>query len=152
MENITNPRQRATLESDPPAAAPSWKESLAAAIRDPAALIDILQLERDLLSAAKKAAQQFPLVVPMEFIRRMEPGNPADPLLRQVLPLELELEPTADAREDPLGEQDYLRAPGLLKKYQGRALLVATGTCAINCRYCFRRNYPYEATPAGLEA
>ena len=152
MENITNSRQRATLESSPVTASPSWKESLARAVRDPVALIEILQLDKGLLAEAKKAAEHFPLVVPMEFIRRMQPGDPNDPLLRQVLPLGLELETAPEDQEDPLGAQDFLRAPGLLKKYHGRALLVATGTCAVNCRYCFRRNYPYEEAPAGLEA
>ncbi len=152
MENITNSRQRATLESDPVTATPSWKESLARAVRDPADLIEILQLDEGLLDGAKKAVELFPLAVPREFISKMRPGDPGDPLLRQVLPLGLELETSSEGREDPLGEQDFLHAPGLLKKYHGRALLVAAGTCAVNCRYCFRRNYPYGETPAGMEA
>ena len=82
----------------------------------------------------------------------MRPGDPGDPLLRQVLPLGLEHEDAPGSRQDPLAEQNFLNAPGLLKKYHGRALLVAAGTCAGNCRYCFRRNYPYEQTPAGMEA
>jgi EF-P beta-lysylation protein EpmB len=152
MENITNRRQRATFESDVEATAPSWKESLARAVRDPAALLDILQLDEGLLAEAQRAAELFPLTVPREFIARMRPGDPGDPLLRQVLPLGLEHEAAPGSRKDPLAEQKFLSAPGLLKKYHGRALLVAAGTCAVNCRYCFRRNYPYEQTPAGMEA
>jgi len=152
MENITNRRQRATFESDVGATAPSWKESLARAVRDPAALLDILQLDEGLLAEAQRAAELFPLTVPREFIARMRPGDPGDPLLRQVLPLGLEHEDAPGSRKDPLAEQKFLSAPGLLQKYHGRALLVAAGTCAVNCRYCFRRNYPYEQTPAGMEA
>ena len=152
MENITNRRQRATFASDVEAAAPSWKESLARAVRDPATLLDLLQLDKGLLPEAQRAAKLFPLAVPGEFIARMRPGDPGDPLLRQVLPLGLEHEDAPGSREDPLAEQKFLSAPGLLKKYHGRALLVAAGTCAVNCRYCFRRNYPYEQTPAGMEA
>ncbi|MDI4740194.1 hypothetical protein MJN54_31650, partial [Salmonella enterica subsp. enterica serovar Kentucky] len=33
--------------------------------------------------------------------------------------------------------------PGLLHKYQNRALLLVKGGCAVNCRYCFRRHFPY---------
>ena len=152
MENITNRRQRATFESDVEATAPSWKESLARAVRDPMALLDILQLDEALLAEAQRAAELFPLAVPREFIARMRPGDPGDPLLRQVLPLDLEHEDAPGSRNDPLAEQKFLSAPGLLKKYHGRALLVAAGTCAVNCRYCFRRNYPYGETPAGMEA
>ncbi|MFP6634190.1 MAG: 4Fe-4S cluster-binding domain-containing protein, partial [Planctomycetota bacterium] len=152
MENITNRRQRATFESDVEATAPSWKESLARAVRDPVALLDILQLDEALLAEAQRAAELFPLAVPREFIARMRPGDSGDPLLRQVLPLDLEYEDAPGSRNDPLAEQKFLSAPGLLKKYHGRALLVAAGTCAVNCRYCFRRNYPYGETPTGMEA
>ena len=152
MENITNPLQRATFEGDRETAGPSWKESLANAVRDPAELIGLLELEEDLLDEARRAAGLFPLAVPREFIARMRPGAPADPLLRQVLPLGPELEEAPGERSDPLEEKEFLRAPGLLKKYDGRALLVAAGACAINCRYCFRREYPYGETPAGIKA
>ena len=81
----------------------------------------------------------------------MRPGDPEDPLLRQVLPLGPELQEDPGTRSDPLQEREFLLAPGLLKKYEGRALLVATGTCAVNCRYCFRREYPYGETPAGMK-
>jgi EF-P beta-lysylation protein EpmB len=73
----------------------------------------------------------------------MRPGDPADPLLRQVMPLAAELEDLPGFGPDPLAERATFRAPGLLQKYQGRALLIATGACAINCRYCFRREFPY---------
>jgi EF-P beta-lysylation protein EpmB len=65
-------------------------------------------------------------------------------LLRQVLPVAEELEHTAGRSSDPLQEADARRAPGLLHKYRGRALLIATGACAMHCRYCFRREFPYE--------
>ena len=152
MENITNRRQRATFESDVGAPAPSWKESLARAVRDPVTLLELLQIDKGLLAEAQRAAELFPLAVPREFIARMRPGDPGDPLLRQVLPLGLEHEDAPGSRKDPLAEQEFLSAPGLLKKYHGRALLVAAGTCAVNCRYCFRRNYPYGETPAGMDA
>lgn len=152
MENITNPRQRATFDGALEVTTPSWKESLARAVRDPAALLEILHLDKSQLPEAQRAAELFPLAVPREFIARMRTGDPGDPLLRQVLPLGLEYEDAPGSRNDPLAEQEFLSAPGLLKKYHGRALLVAAGTCAVNCRYCFRRNYPYEQTPAGMDA
>lgn len=77
----------------------------------------------------------------------MRPGDPADPLLRQVLPWDAETLDQPDFTADPVGDAEARLAPGLLQKYNGRALLVTTGACAVHCRYCFRRHYPYSAGP-----
>jgi EF-P beta-lysylation protein EpmB len=77
----------------------------------------------------------------------MRPRDPADPLLRQVLPLQAEADDVAGYTRDPVGEQRASLSPGLLHKYPGRVLIVATGACAVHCRYCFRRHYPYEQSP-----
>ena len=96
------------------------------------------------MGPARQAARLFPMRVPRSFVARMRRGDPADPLLRQVLPVAEELEHTAGRSSDPLQEADARRAPGLLHKYRGRTLLIATGACAMHCRYCFRREFPYE--------
>lgn len=77
----------------------------------------------------------------------MRPSDPDDPLLRQVLPLETETIAAAGFGADPVGDAAAALRPGLLKKYQGRALMITTGACAVHCRYCFRRHYPYGDTP-----
>ena len=129
----------------------AWKAQLRDAIRDPALLIDRLDLPEGLLPGAERAAELFPLVVPEPFLARMRRGDPADPLLRQVLPLDAETAPPPPGfGGDPVGEAEAARAAGLLVKYHGRALLVTAGVCAIACRYCFRRHFPYDETPAGL--
>jgi L-lysine 2,3-aminomutase len=128
-----------------------WRRSLADAIRDPAELIDLLQLPSSLLPAARAAAKSFPLVAPRSYVRRMCIGDVNDPLLRQVLPLGDELVVDPELASDPVGDGDARIAPGLLQKYQGRALLIATGTCAVHCRYCFRRHYPYGEEPRRLD-
>jgi EF-P beta-lysylation protein EpmB len=74
----------------------------------------------------------------------MRRGDPDDPLLRQVLPVEAETAEQPGFIADPLGERAALTAPGLLQKYRGRALLIATPACAVHCRYCFRREFPYD--------
>ena len=132
--------------------APSWKRSLAQAIRDPDALIHRLQLDASLREPARAAAEQFPLLVPESFAARMRLGDPDDPLLRQVLPIGAELDAVPGYSADPLAEAEAVRAPGLLQKYAGRALLITTGVCAVHCRYCFRRHFPYESTPRSLSA
>lgn len=73
----------------------------------------------------------------------MRPGDPNDPLLKQVLPVAAEREIPPGFALDPVGDQKAALRPGLLQKYAGRVLLVVTGACAIHCRYCFRRNFPY---------
>jgi EF-P beta-lysylation protein EpmB len=126
-----------------PASSPSWQQELAEAITDPDALAGALGLDPALFPSAAQAAALFRLRVPRAFLRRMRPGDPDDPLLRQVMPLAAELASPGGFGPDPLAESGALRAPGLLQKYRGRALLVATGACAVNCRYCFRREFPY---------
>ena len=126
-----------------------WQTALADAITDPAELLQFLELDPALLPAARAAAVLFPLRAPRGFVARMRKGDPDDPLLRQVLPLGAETAATPGFSADPLGERDALKAPALLHKYHGRALLLATGACGIHCRYCFRREFAYTTAGAG---
>jgi len=114
------------------------------AITCPEALIRALGLDSALIAPARAAAAQFRLRVPLSYVARMRHGDPDDPLLRQVLPIAAECEPAPGYMADPLGEAAARRAPGLLQKYHGRALLITTSACAVHCRYCFRREFPYS--------
>jgi L-lysine 2,3-aminomutase len=125
------------------AALPRWQRELAEAIDTPEALLEALGLDPALAAPARAASQAFRLRVPWSYVHRMRRGDPLDPLLRQVLPVEDELEERPGFSSDPLGERAALAAPGLLHKYHGRALLIATPACAVHCRYCFRREFPY---------
>ena len=129
----------------------SWQRGLATAIRDPDELIDLLQLSDEWREPARRAVKLFPLLVPRSFLQRMEIGNPQDPLLLQVLPLAAEEIVPDHFALDAVGDQEAKRAPGLLQKYTGRALMIAAGACAVHCRYCFRRHYAYEDDPKRLE-
>ncbi|MBI1345614.1 EF-P beta-lysylation protein EpmB [bacterium] len=113
-------------------------------------LCERLGLGDDLRIAAARAAKLFPLLVPESFLARMQRGNPDDPLLRQVLPLDAEFTEVSGFVADPVDDDAARKAPGLLQKYAGRALLITTGACAIHCRYCFRRHYPYAEEPRQL--
>ncbi len=126
-----------------PAQLDSWQSELARAVSDPAVLLQRLALPHSLLAAARTAAAVFPLRVTEHYLGLIEKGNPDDPLLRQVLPLKEELQAVPGFVTDPVGDHAAQRSPGLLQKYRGRALLITTGACAIHCRYCFRRNFPY---------
>ncbi|MEQ8785753.1 MAG: EF-P beta-lysylation protein EpmB [Pirellulaceae bacterium] len=135
--------QVATLSGEP------WRVAMKSAIRDPLELCRRLELPSQYATQAQLAAEKFPLFAPLEFIRRMRPGDPHDPLLRQVLPLAEECGDVSGFSEDPVGDGAAQLAPGLLRKYQSRALLLTTGACAVHCRYCFRREYPYDGLPQG---
>jgi EF-P beta-lysylation protein EpmB len=129
-----------------------WQRELARAIRDAADLCRVLGLDPALAAAAPPG---FPLLVPRPFVARMQHGNPRDPLLRQVLPIADESIDRPGFTFDPLHEATSLAAPGLVQKYAGRALVLVSGACAVHCRYCFRREFPYAehgATLAGTEA
>ncbi|HEX7044116.1 MAG TPA: EF-P beta-lysylation protein EpmB [Burkholderiales bacterium] len=124
---------------------PAWQRELACAVTDPAELIRLLELDPHLLEPARRAAQQFRLRVPRGYLARMRRGDPHDPLLRQVLPLGAETEEVPGFVRDPVGDLGAMRRPGVLQKYHGRVLLTVTGACAVHCRYCFRRHFPYAA-------
>jgi len=128
---------------------PPWRTILRQAVRDPAELTEMLRLPAEVGLRAVAAAGGFPLLVPRPFISRMRPGDPEDPLLLQVLPRREELRQAQGFSADPLEEQGCLAAPGVLRKYQGRALLLCTPACAIHCRYCFRRNFPPSSMASG---
>ncbi len=127
----------------------NWQQSLMDAVTDPHELIEMLDLDKNLLDDAEKASNLFKLKVPRNYIARMEKGNPNDPLLKQVLPIDAELIATEGFVADPLQEKKFNPLPGLLHKYQSRVLITFTGHCAINCRYCFRRAFPYEENNPG---
>jgi EF-P beta-lysylation protein EpmB len=125
-----------------------WQSEMAQAITTPEALIEALGLDPALIGPARAAAAKFGLRVPQSYVARIRRGDPHDPLLRQILPIAAENAVVPEFGPDPVGEQAARRAPGLLQKYQGRALLIATSACAIHCRYCFRREFPYSEAVA----
>ncbi|WP_237930077.1 EF-P beta-lysylation protein EpmB [Buttiauxella sp. S19-1] len=121
-----------------------WLTQLADVITDPDELLHILELDADKeLLAGRDARRLFALRVPRAFVARMGKGNPNDPLLRQVLTAKEEFIAAPGFSTDPLEEQHSV-VPGLLHKYRNRALLLVKGGCAVNCRYCFRRHFPYS--------
>ena len=123
----------------------NWQSQLSDLITDPLELLEVLKLcPEQLLSGAILASEQFKLRVPRAFVGKMTVGDPLDPLLLQVLPHHLELEDYPDFVTDPLGEEQANQQPGVLHKYKSRFLLTLTGACAVHCRYCFRRHFPYQ--------
>ena len=131
-------------ESRDKAAKPSWKQSLANLLRDPDELCDLLAFEGEQRKQLKAACESFPLRIPRPYLGRIEPGNLNDPLLLQALPQPQELVLTLGFNNDPLDEAEFTPVLGLLHKYQSRVLIVLNGSCAIHCRYCFRRHFPYQ--------
>jgi len=138
----------AALPDLQPAGAPDWKRLWREAVRDPRELLAMLGLGHLGAGLSDAAAAQFPLRVPRGFVARMAPGDPADPLLRQVLPVLDEERVVPGFALDAVGDGAARAGHGVIRKYQGRALLVATGSCAVNCRYCFRRHFPYAGETA----
>ncbi len=124
----------------------SWKKKLGQGFLSAAELLDFLELPAP---GVVNAEQQFPSRIPLSFAQRMQKGNPRDPLLLQVLATIQEEEYVAGYSVDPLSELHANPIKGLIHKYHGRVLLTLTGVCAINCRYCFRRHFPYQDNNPG---
>ncbi len=122
----------------------AWQKDIAEAIRDPRALCEALDLPTELAEAATRRSRDFATLVPRPFLARMRRGDPNDPLLLQTLPRAAEADEAPGFTRDPLGEADACGDSGLLRKYAGRILIVTTGACAVHCRFCFRRYFPYQ--------
>ncbi len=133
----------------PALALDSWQNLLSNTIDDPAELIRLLELPETLIEPARRAANGFPLRVPAPYLARIKKGDLQDPLLRQVLPLGEETQKVPGYISDPLAEAAANPHEGIVHKYNGRVLVILTGACAINCRYCFRRHFPYEDNRLG---
>ncbi len=122
----------------------NWQQQLSEAFNSIEGLCHYLHLPVDALPVSNTAATNFPIRVPLSFAACMEKGNPDDPLLKQVLPTQEELIAYPGFSNDPVGDLQATAQTGVIHKYHGRVLLINTGSCAINCRYCFRRNFPYS--------
>lgn len=131
------------------AGSPSWQKAMKLAIRDSVDLCRELGLPTRL--GCEFAANSFRVFAPRGYVAKMTPGDPNDPLLLQVLARSEEVGEKSGFVKDAVGDLSAARAAGLIHKYHGRVLLIATGACAIHCRYCFRRHFPYETTPRTLE-
>lgn len=116
-----------------------WRDSF----RDPLELLEMLGLQAFSERLSLSVQSKFAFRVPRGFAAKMRYGDINDPLLKQVLPIVDEEIQLPGYSSDAVGDLASLKATGVLHKYQGRALLVSTGSCAIHCRYCFRRDFPY---------
>ena len=126
-----------------------WQKLLAEAYRNPSDLLDKLEITPNQIQFSADANQQFKLLAPASYVAKMKKGDVNDPLLKQVLPVDAEMQSHQGFGLDPVGDQHTMVSQGVLHKYNGRVLLVTTGACAIHCRYCFRRHFPYsDANPA----
>lgn len=145
VEKPNGENSKHSLESNPESL-PSWTQELASAFTQPADLLAFLGLDDHphLINQANRANTLFKMRVPLSYAQKMQAKNERDPLLKQVLPMGEEFFSPDHYLSDPVGDSDAEKTTGLLHKYKGRVLLVTTGICAVNCRYCFRREYPYE--------
>lgn len=122
----------------------SWQEELSSLITDPQELITLLKLDTRDMSNAQKACLSFPLRTTRSFVSKMKPGDWNDPLLKQILPTGEELITHQGYSSDPLNEKACNTQKGVIHKYFGRLLMITTPQCAVNCRYCFRREFDYQ--------
>jgi EF-P beta-lysylation protein EpmB len=129
----------------------NWQQQLSQAITTPAELLSTLHIKPEDCPDYMEICNQFNLKVPRAYVNKMQPGNPHDPLFLQVMTRSQEMLSVDGYGTDPVGDLSSNKTPGLLHKYHGRVLLITTGACAVHCRYCFRRHFPYSEQLAGRE-
>lgn len=130
----------------------NWLNILKNAISDPKVLLKTLNLPEQDFEQSLNARKLFALRVPQPFVDKMEKGNPQDPLFLQVMCSDLEFVQAEGFSTDPLEEQNANAVPNILHKYQNRLLFMVKGGCAVNCRYCFRRHFPYDENPGNKKS
>ena len=126
---------------------PDWQSAMADAVTDLGQLCGLLDLPEAGPHTPHWELQRFPLLVPKPYLARIRRGDPEDPLLLQILPHPAELAPQPGYSTDPVGESRTTRSSGILWKYPGRLLIVASRDCAVHCRFCFRRHFRGQVTP-----
>jgi EF-P beta-lysylation protein EpmB len=144
MRIVTTAAAPVRPDPDPPG---SWQHAMQTAVRDLSELCRLLRLPASLAPQGLEAGRDFALFVPRSYIARMRSGDPDDPLLQQVLPRREELQEIQGFTGDPVSDQRASRGGGLLQKYHGRVLMITARACAVHCRYCFRRHFPYHESP-----
>jgi len=149
IESLTDINHSSDQEADQATHRSSWNQVLAGATKDVTSLLNQLEIPLAELSQRQQACLDFPLLVPQPFIDKMEKGNANDPLLLQVLPQSSELDQVEGFINDPLAEKHSNLQKGLIHKYHGRVLVLLSTGCAVNCRYCFRRHFPYQENRIG---
>jgi L-lysine 2,3-aminomutase len=149
FESLTDNNQAGHQSGDQSSHQSSWNQVLAGATKDINSLLTQLNIPISELNQRQQACLDFPLLVPQPFIDKMEKGNANDPLLLQVLPQATELEEAEGFINDPLAEKHSNLQKGVIHKYHGRVLVLLSTGCAVNCRYCFRRHFPYQENRLG---
>ncbi|MCK5356112.1 MAG: EF-P beta-lysylation protein EpmB [Methyloprofundus sp.] len=129
----------------------TWRQALSEAFTNIDDLCQYLQIQPEQILVSKAAADKFTLRVPRAYAARIKKNAPDDPLLKQILPNQHETELLPGYSDNPVGDLEAIAAPGIIHKYQGRVLLIITGHCAINCRYCFRKAFPYNDQQLGRQ-
>lgn len=139
-----------TAISSPKTEIPVWRQIQRENFTRFEPLADFLELSDSL---RKKILQhpRFALNLPKRLAAKIEKNTLNDPILRQFIPLEEELQPFPGFTSDPVGDEKVRRSKKILHKYQGRALIVTTSACAMHCRFCFRQKFPYETEEKGFD-
>ncbi len=142
-------RDKAAYDTLKPMGISSWQTELQSSIHHFKDLADACDLKSSQSDASEHPTYGFAVKAPRAFVSKIDKNNPADPLLLQILPTQDEGRHFPGFKADAVDEANKHVIPGLIKKYHGRALLITTASCAIHCRYCFRRHYPYQDNQAG---
>lgn len=129
----------------------NWQEELRGSIRSVAKLLSELEISPAEFAEIHQVERDFMTLTPRSFVSRMQKGNAKDPLLLQVLPQTAELLHAKGFSKDPVGDVLASRGEGVIQKYGSRALLITTSACAVHCRYCFRRHFPYTQASFNLK-
>ncbi|MCV2518552.1 MAG: KamA family radical SAM protein [Candidatus Lightella neohaematopini] len=118
-----------------------WLKQLSNTISNPYELLSLLKLDNNIkLVNDIKTKVSFSFRVPKIFVKRMKLNDPNDPLLMQVL-INIKESRNFNKLTEKISLESNLVKFNLIHKYNNRVLILLNNSCAIHCRYCFRRDY-----------
>ena len=125
---------------------PHWS-GMTKTLRTSADLIEAGLVPAERLAALERVAARYAVAITPAMTELIDPTDPADPIARQFVPHEAELDTLDVESADPIGDHVHSPLEGIVHRYPDRVLLKLTHVCATYCRFCFRREM---VGPAGL--
>jgi lysine 2,3-aminomutase len=92
---------------------------------------------QDNLPALRQVAERYAVSITDAVLDTVTQAS--DPVGLQYLPQAAELVTQPQELVDPIGDGAHSPVPGIVHRYPDRVLLMPVHTCAVYCRFCFRR-------------
>ena len=121
-------------------------------LRTAAQICDSGFASQDDRDALEDVSTRYAVALPPALAGLIDKNDPNDPIARQFVPSQAELDHREEELLDPIGDDAHSPVEGVVHRYPDRVLLKLTPICAVYCRFCFRRERVGRSGSLGPEA